>query len=107
MITNIKRKAAYIIDADTEIGKAQFCYYFIKFYKNREVTKTINFIETKLSQLLNFETTANESGESDEDNVFIAIIKKIPTEWILKGKKLFEVISVVHAGLDAEVERVK
>jgi hypothetical protein len=56
---------------------------------------------------LNFETTANESGESDEDNVFIAIIKKIPTEWILKGKKLFEVISVVHAGLDAEVERVK
>jgi len=57
--------------------------------------------------LLNFETTANESRESDEDNIFIAIIRKIPKEWILKGKKLFEVISVVHAGLDAEVERVR
>jgi hypothetical protein len=49
LIKNIKRKAAYLIDADLEIGKAQFCYYFIKFYKNKEVTKTINFIETKLS----------------------------------------------------------
>lgn len=43
----------------------------------------------------------------NEKNVFVEIINQIPKELILTGKKLFDVIGIVHKGIDAEVERVK
>lgn len=83
----------YICDSDLDIGKAQFCYYFIKFSKNTQIKRSLAFIETKLSMLLNFETTGNQTSLQDKDsNVFVNIISKIPKEWMLKGKKLFDVI---------------
>ena len=107
LISNIRRKAAYVVDSDLDLGKAQFSYYFIKFYKNKEVKKTIDFMEAKLSQLLDFETSSSESGHCGSCNIFVQIVKKIPRQWILKGRKLLDVIQIVHAGLNAEVERVK
>ena len=35
------------------------------------------------------------------------MINKIPVKWVLKGKKLFDVIGMIHQGIDKEVERVK
>ena len=49
LIQRIKRKAVYICDSDMDIGKAQFCFYFIKFNKNREVRNFIEFMESNLS----------------------------------------------------------
>lgn len=108
LIQRIKRKAVYVCDSDMDIGKAQLCFYFIKFYKNKEVKRTVEFMEQKLSQLLNFETYANDTKLSEgSSNIFIEMVLKIPKEKILKGKKLFEVINIIHQGVDNELERVK
>lgn len=55
LIARIKRKAVYICDSDMDIGKAQFCLYFTKFSKNKKIKGRVDFIESKLSELLNFE----------------------------------------------------
>lgn len=55
LIRRITRKAVYCCDSDMDIGKAQFCFYMIKFSKNREIKQKIEFIEKNLSMLLNFE----------------------------------------------------
>lgn len=69
LIARIKRKAVYICDSDMDIGKAQFCFYFIKFSKNREVRNCVEFMEDALGKLLNFETQSTDTF--GEENRFV------------------------------------
>jgi predicted nucleic acid-binding protein len=108
LIIRIKRKAVYCCDSDMDIGKTQFCFYMLKFSKNKEVNQKIEFIEKNLSMLLSFEEQdLKNDKENGERNIFLDIIQKVPREIIITGKKLFEVIHMVHSGIDQEVERVK
>lgn len=107
LIKRIRRKAVYCCDSDMDIGKAQFCFYMIKFSKNKEVRRKVEFMEKLLSQLLSFEDANTPTSSSDDRNVFVDISQRLPADLLIGGKQLFEIIYLVHQGIDQEVARVQ
>jgi len=53
----IVQLAGLACDSDTEVGKAEFSLYMMKFANNKEVKKILHFLERMVSQTIEFDLT--------------------------------------------------